>query len=395
MALELIITSPGPDGFLKAIEWNHEEIKAEVAAKVEHYKSLAYTEENVKDAKADVAQLRKFKTALESQKTAVKKQLLEPYTDFATKVDEITAIVQEPIDIIAGQLEEFEENRKAEKLDKLKQAFAAMNPPEGLPFERVFVDKMLNVTFSEKQAKQYFIDGIDKFNREVETIKNIGYFAEEALETYKQTFDLSQALQKAQILEAQRKQEEERERLRIERERQEAERREMERQRAIQEAEIARQKAIQEAEAARIRAEQEAELRRQREAQEAELARQRAEHEAELKRQREAQEAELRRKEAERLEMERARKEAIANASKDAPKTWVALKVLVSDAQAAALGMYLDENGIEYDPVEEITESEKDDLLHYECMKQAGVDNWEGYDIACDLYREYKGEQED
>ena len=383
MALELIITRPGPDGFLKAIEWNHEEIKAEVAAKVEHYKSLAYTEENVKDAKADVAQLRKFKTALESQKTAVKKQLLEPYTDFVTKVDEITAIVQEPIDIIAGQLEEFEENRKAEKLDKLKQAFAAMNPPEGLPFERVFVDKMLNVTFSEKQAKQYFIDGIDKFNREVETIKNIGYFAEEALETYKQTFDLSQALQKAQILEAQRKQEEERERLRIERERQESERRELERKRAIQEAEIARQKAI-----------QEAELRRQREAQEAELARQRAEHEAELKRQREAQEAELRRKEAERLEMERARKEAIANASKDAPKTWVALKVLVSDAQAAALGMYLDENGIKYDPVEEITETQKDDLLFLKCLRQYGVDNWEGYDIARCLYGEYKEKQE-
>lgn len=29
-----------------------------------------------------------------------------------------------------------------------------------------------------------------------------------------------------------------------------------------------------------------------------------------------------------------------------------------------------------------------DDVVFLECLREAGVDNWEGYDEACRLYRE-------
>ena len=38
--MELKIYSPTEEGFLKSIEWNHEEIKREVAERVRYYKNL-------------------------------------------------------------------------------------------------------------------------------------------------------------------------------------------------------------------------------------------------------------------------------------------------------------------------------------------------------------------
>ena len=46
--MELIIYNPKDDGFVKEISWNYDEIKKEVAEKVQHYNSLIYTEDQVK-----------------------------------------------------------------------------------------------------------------------------------------------------------------------------------------------------------------------------------------------------------------------------------------------------------------------------------------------------------
>jgi len=49
--MELKIYNPSEEnGFLKAIEWNYEELKAELSQKLEDYKGLVYTEEQIKEA---------------------------------------------------------------------------------------------------------------------------------------------------------------------------------------------------------------------------------------------------------------------------------------------------------------------------------------------------------
>lgn len=44
-----------------------------------------------------------------------------------------------------------------------------------------------------------------------------------------------------------------------------------------------------------------------------------------------------------------------------------------------------------------ITQAELDDysdaMLWLNALESAGVDNWSGYDYACDLYHEWKGEE--
>ena len=66
--MELKIYNPTMDNALKHIDWNFEELKKEVTEKANMYKSLVYTDENIKEAKADRAALNKFSKALNDGK---------------------------------------------------------------------------------------------------------------------------------------------------------------------------------------------------------------------------------------------------------------------------------------------------------------------------------------
>lgn len=59
--MELRITNPEENGFLKEIQWNQEEVKSWVAARVQDYKTIAYTADQAKDMKRDRADLNKLR----------------------------------------------------------------------------------------------------------------------------------------------------------------------------------------------------------------------------------------------------------------------------------------------------------------------------------------------
>lgn len=199
--MELQIISPSADGFVKAIEWNHEEIKKEVAEKVEYYKTLVYTEDQVKDAKADRATLNKFVKALEDKRKEIKKQCLAPYDKFEAEMKEVLAIVNEPIGLIDSQIKGFEEEQKAKKLEEVKQAFADAGFQEFVKFDQVFDSKWLNKSKSISSIKDEMNDLVMKIGTEVKTINSLPAFSFEALAVYKETLDISQAITEGQRLE--------------------------------------------------------------------------------------------------------------------------------------------------------------------------------------------------
>ena len=80
------IVSPQEGGFVKEIKWNNEELKAEIAEKMQEYKSLVFTEETMKDAKADRAKLNKLETAFEDERKELKSSCMEPYETFEKQV---------------------------------------------------------------------------------------------------------------------------------------------------------------------------------------------------------------------------------------------------------------------------------------------------------------------
>lgn len=198
--MELKIYSPTEDGFIKKIEWNNEEIKKEIAERVEHYKGLVYTDAQIQDAKKDRANLRKFIEALESKRKEVKKQCLAPYEQFEKQVKEIVAIVNEPIVLIDKQIKEYEQIKRDEKLEKVQEFFAEVDFPEWVSFEKVYDTKWLNASVSLKSIKGAMEVMKEKIAKDLETLRILPEFGFEALEVYKTTLDINKALNEGKRL---------------------------------------------------------------------------------------------------------------------------------------------------------------------------------------------------
>lgn len=195
--MELKIYSPTEDGFIKAIEWNHEEIKKEVAEKVEMYKNLVYTDDQVKDAKADRAKLNKFVQALEAKRKEVKKQCLAPYEDFEKKMKEIVQIVNDPIALIDGQVREYEQKKKDEKQDKILEMFTESSFPEWVGFERIFEQRWLNASVSLKSIRESMEAKKEQIEKDLDTLRILPEFAFEAEQVYMNTLDIQKSVNKA------------------------------------------------------------------------------------------------------------------------------------------------------------------------------------------------------
>ena len=58
---------------------NFEEIKAFLAARLDAYRNLVYSEDSLKQAKADKATLNKLKKALDTRRKEIKAVYMEPY----------------------------------------------------------------------------------------------------------------------------------------------------------------------------------------------------------------------------------------------------------------------------------------------------------------------------
>lgn len=206
--------------FPEVIEFNFEEIKQELAAKVERYKGIVYSEEQIKEAKMDVASMRKFVKAMSDERIKVKKQCLKPYEAFEARVKELEAIVNEPIAVIDKQLKEYEDSKKQEKMEQIEQLWAEMDIPEGLAFEKVYEERMLNVSYNMAHVKQKMLDCIKRFNRDIETLRELPEFSFEATEMYKSCLDINTALNEAhrlsEIAKKKAEMEAERERLKAE-----------------------------------------------------------------------------------------------------------------------------------------------------------------------------------
>ena len=137
--MELKIYSPQDEGFLQEIKWNFEELKAEISAVAQDYAASVYTDDTIKNARADRAKLNKFVDALNAKRTEIRKQLLKPDEQFGREVKELTGIVQEAIESIDGQIKDYERRQREEKTAKIREFYEAHihDIGEYLPFERV------------------------------------------------------------------------------------------------------------------------------------------------------------------------------------------------------------------------------------------------------------------
>ena len=202
--MELIIYSPKEDGFIKSIDWNFEELKKEVAEKASEYLNLVYSDDQIKEAKKDRADLNNFKKALDKKRKEVKAQVMDPYKDFEVKIKELVGIVDKAVDNIDSQIKGYEEGLRQEKEKHCKEVFAEAigDLDRVVPFEKVFRPGWLNKTTSEKSIREEIESFRDKVDSELKAIgADSSEFVFEMKEEYLKTFDLAAAMAVKQRLE--------------------------------------------------------------------------------------------------------------------------------------------------------------------------------------------------
>ena len=204
--MELKIYNPSEEsGFLKAIEWNYEELKAELSQKLEDYKGLVYTEEQIKEAKADRAKLNALATAIDSKRKEIKKQCLQPYEAFEAQIKDLLALIKEPVSLIDTQIKGYEEEKKKKKLEEVKELFEKLKTEAGeelefISFEQIFEEKFLNASISLKMVETVISNKFNSIKCNLKTIADLKEYSFEAAEVYKETLNLNEALEKAKYM---------------------------------------------------------------------------------------------------------------------------------------------------------------------------------------------------
>lgn len=249
---EIIITQKSGE-----ITANFEAVKAQLNEQLALYRNLVFTEEEKKKAKDTVAELRKGKKELADRCKEVKKEYMMPFDAFMEKADELAKMFDEPINLINEQIEAFEQKRIEEKKEIIKSIYAELVPEEEfqhiIPLNKIYNVKWENATFAEKAIKDEVMTLKLNAKSALETIKAMHSDIEErAIELYKSTLNVTEAVLLITNYENQKKEIMERERIKMreaeeERIRAEERRRIEEEQRAKEELENAVQTAKAEA----------------------------------------------------------------------------------------------------------------------------------------------------
>lgn len=206
------------------INTNFDEIRARLSEGLEEYKNMVFTEDTKKEAKETVASLRKLKTAVDGERKRIKKDYMAPYDTFDAQVKDLTKLIDEPINLIDGQIKAFEQKRLEEKRELIQGIYEGVmdchkEASEFVPLDRIYDTKWENATTTKKAITEAIIERVQAVEKDLATIRGMeSEFEDKGIAIYKVSLDLSDAIatmnryqkQKEEIL---RRQEEEAKRL--------------------------------------------------------------------------------------------------------------------------------------------------------------------------------------
>lgn len=202
--MELRITTQMDPGVLPEIQWNHEDLKKEIAAKAAEYKAIAYTDEQETEMRKDRATLNKLVTAFEDQRKQVKKFYQAPYNKFEAQVKEVLQPVREAINTIDAGLSEIDRDYRVKKTNKMRELYeASVGDLKGiLPFEKTIREEWYKKSITDKKLAQGYTDLFGRIRSDLESLEELPErFRDKAMLRYMETYSLSDALREGKRLE--------------------------------------------------------------------------------------------------------------------------------------------------------------------------------------------------
>lgn len=211
------------------IQCDFEAVKERLQRRLDEYRGAFFCEESKAAAKKEVASLRKEKKEFSDRIRQVKEAYMKPYVMFESRAKELLVLYDEPINLIDGQVKEFEERRREERrtlIQSIHQEEAA-SLSEYLPLDRIYDPRWENATTKEREIRAAIAGMVTTVERDISAIQSMQSEAEQqAFEVYKRGLSLSDAMtylsnyerQKAEIMqrEQERQRREEADRIRRE-----------------------------------------------------------------------------------------------------------------------------------------------------------------------------------
>lgn len=155
--LMMMINNPGEGQWLKHIDWNKDEFEVAIEAATKDFQNVAYGEDQIKQAKADRAELNKLKKAIEDRRKEVKKTISAPYDEFEKEVKEVTRKLDSAVAQIDAQVKGYEARQKEEKKAAIVAIFEDEVAKAGLAdvdIEKLSDASWLNASVTMSKVKE-------------------------------------------------------------------------------------------------------------------------------------------------------------------------------------------------------------------------------------------------
>lgn len=195
--LEFVMQTDLSTALPAVLEFNYDTLKSALAARMDLYRGLVVTEDGIKAAKQDRADLNKLREAIDAKRKEVKKACLAPYNNFEARVKELTALVDAPIAAIDKQLQQYEEQRRATKRADVQAIYEETvgELRSLLPFDKLWRDEWYNTSWSMKKIREAIVAAEGKAASDLEVLSTVeSEFIEAVKLKYLEELDLHAAL---------------------------------------------------------------------------------------------------------------------------------------------------------------------------------------------------------
>ena len=204
---------------LGVIETNLTELEKIVDESLEKYRGLVVTEDAIGEAKKTRSDLNALKKTANDWRIRKEKEFNEPFAQVKAQVKRICDNIDNVNGEIDKQIKTFEEAQKEEKRASI-EAWWSENGKRTVPLEKVWDERYLNKTFTDKQWQQDLRIKCQKITNDLSNITQMGSpeKVDFLITNYMQTLDVSASLAAWERQEeAKRRAEEEKARMEAER----------------------------------------------------------------------------------------------------------------------------------------------------------------------------------
>lgn len=184
---------------------NIDELKKALEVSLVKYQNLVVTEDGIKDAKEDRANLNKLKKSISDERITQKKLFLAPFEEFESKCKEVEKLINDTSSSIDVQIKAFDEMEKEVKRKEIEDIYILNigDYSKLIPLAKIYDSKWENKTFKLKDVEvaiKYIKESADIHLKQIEELGS--EFTQQLKDKYFETLDITAVLQEnARLLE--------------------------------------------------------------------------------------------------------------------------------------------------------------------------------------------------